>query len=142
MYRRPLAQHQHACRASRRHRHVEDALERTAQVADRIRGAVKDMRAVFDLYERLPEEDGYGLFSWLMHALEATGGYETQLLESVSRKPGGFNVMMIGRLVNADVLEFQGTNLLMLLRSLAARTDISLCAKEAAESILENRCPQ
>ena len=118
------------------------SIEEVLAGIDRTRLTEQDMRAIFDLYECFPEDDGYGLFSWLMHALEASGGYETKLLESVSRKPGGFNVMMIGRLVNADVLEFQGTNLLMLLRSLAARTDISLRAKEAAESILEHRRPQ
>lgn len=114
------------------------SLEQVIAGIDRTRLTEQDVRAIFDLYERFPEEDGYGLFSWLMHALEASGGYETQLLESVSRKPGGFTVMMIGRLVNADVLQLQGTNLLTLLESLAARTDISLRAKEAAESILEN----
>ena len=118
------------------------ALEEAVAGIDRTRLTEEAMRAIFDLYERFPEEDGYGLFSWFMHALESSGGYETNLLESVARKPGGFNVMMIGRFVNSAAIEIEGTNLLTLLESLATRTDISHRAREAAENCLANRRAQ
>ena len=115
-------------------RSVEEAI---ASI-DRSRLSKDDIHAIFDLYERFPDDDGYGMFSWLMHALESTGGYESSLLQSVARKPGGFNVTMICRFVNGGIAQLEGTNLLALLKSLAGRADISPRARDSAESCLAN----
>jgi len=98
----------------------------------------EEFRAVFDLFERFPDEDGYGIFWSLVHAVEAAGGYEAALLESVGRKPVEFNVMMIGRLLNAGVLECSGQNLEVLLKLVAAREGISAEARLTAQNLLSN----
>jgi hypothetical protein len=98
-----------------------------------------DFRAVFDLYERFPDEDGYGIFWSFLHAVEAAEGYESALLESVDRKPVEFNVMMVGRFLNGGVAELDGRNLSTLLNAVATRADISSRAQETAKSFLAHK---
>ena len=94
----------------------------------------KDVGAIFDLYERFPNEDGYGVFWSFLHAVEASCGYELALLESVGRKACEFNVMMVGRLLNAGILQIGGQDLSLVLAALAARSDISQRVSEVAKS--------
>ena len=121
--------------------HLRSVEEAIANV-DRTRLNSEDIQAIFDLFERFPDDDGYGVFSWFMHAIEASGGYEARLLESVARRPGGFNVMMVVRFLNAGISQLEGKDLLVLLRTLAARTDISPRAQETAQSYFENAAAQ
>lgn len=114
------------------------SLEEAIANIDRTRLKKEDVEAIFGLFERLPDDDGYGVFSWFMHAIEATGGYEANLLESVARRPGGFNVMMVVRFLNAGVTQLEGNDLVALVHTLADRTDISERAREAAQSYFEN----
>ena len=109
---------------------LEEAIENT----DRTRLTKEDVKAIFDLFERFPDDDGYGIFSWFMHAIEATGGYEANLLESVARRPGGLNVRMVVRFLNAGVTHLEGNDLVALVQTLAARTDISVRARDEAKS--------
>ena len=114
------------------------SLEEAIENVDRTRLKKEDIEAIFALFERFPDDDGYGVFSWFMHAIEATGGYETNLLESVARRPGGFNVEMVVRFLNAGVTQLEGNDLVALVHTLAARTDISERARETAQSYFEN----
>ena len=98
-----------------------------------------DIRAIFDLFERFPEEDGYGIFWSLLHAIEASGGYEADLLESVARQPGDFNVRMVGRFLNAGRTHLEGQDLFLLLKGLSVRTDIPPLARETSLEILANQ---
>lgn len=59
--------------------------------------------ALFRIYERFPESDGYGVFWSILHALEAMPGYEQRLIESVRRQPMEFNLNMVNRLLNANI---------------------------------------
>ncbi|MCA3593073.1 MAG: hypothetical protein IOC94_16405 [Methylocystis sp.] len=113
---------------------LEEAIENT----DRTRLTKEDVEAIFDLFERFPDDDGYGIFSWFMHAIEATGGYEANLLESVARRPGGFNVRMVVRFLNAGVTHLAGNDLVALVQTLAARTDISVRARDEAKSCFDS----
>ena len=115
------------------------ALEAAAARIDPTKLTEADFRAVFDLYERFPDEDGYGIFWTFLHAVEAADGYESALLASVDRKPVEFNVMMVGRFLNAGVVELAERNVLTLLNALAAETDISSRARETAKNFLANK---
>ena len=70
-----------------------------------------EFRASFGVFERFPDDDAYGLFWSLLHALEKCRGYEQELLASVRRKPGEFNTRMILRLHNAGAAPIAGLTL-------------------------------
>lgn len=99
----------------------------------------EEIEAVLNLYERFPDEDGYGIFWSLLHMVEASAGYEDALFESVSRAPGEFNVMLVGRLANAGIVQIAGRDLLGLLRAVAERTDVSERARETAQGFLDKQ---
>ena len=88
------------------------------------------------VFERFPEQDGYGVFWGILHALEACDGYEAELLVSVQRKPCEFNVLMINRLLNADVYEVEGHSLEDVLRSVAVNPTATAQAVHDAKQYL------
>ena len=92
-----------------------------------------------DLYERFPDEDGHGIFWSLLHAVEASAGYEDALIDSVSRAPGEFNVVLVGRLANAGIVQIAGCDLLALLRAVAERKEVSERARETARGFLDDQ---
>jgi len=57
--------------------------------------------AIFNLFERYPEEDGAGVFWSAVHGMEAIGGYENQLLHFFRRFPSSMTRIMIRRLSNS-----------------------------------------
>lgn len=61
------------------------------------------VRALFELIERFPHDDGYGMFWTALHLLEGTAGYESALVESVQRTPCEFTLGMVNALLNADI---------------------------------------
>lgn len=70
-----------------------------------------EFRAMLHIFERFPEDDGFGIFWGLVHALEACSGYESEMLASVARKPCEFNVLLVKRLLNAGITEVDGISL-------------------------------
>lgn len=115
------------------------ALEQAATSQGSTPLATDEIQAVLDLYERFPDEDGHGIFWSLLHAVEASAGYEDALFDSVSRAPGEFNVMLVGRLANAGIVRIAGRDLLALLKAVAKRTDVSERARETAQGFLDDR---
>jgi hypothetical protein len=81
--------------------------------------AAEQLGLWFRLYERFPESDGHGVFWSILHGIEAQPGYEESVVASVLRNPTHFPVLMINRLINAEVSEIGGVNLLGLLGSVA-----------------------
>lgn len=79
--------------------------------------AIPELLSVF---ERYPEEDGFGVVWGILHGLEALPNYEPELLRSLARQPSEFGVRMVGRLLNAGTREIGGVSLLETLRALAA----------------------
>jgi hypothetical protein len=63
-----------------------------------------DKAALLALFERFPDEDGFGVFWSILHALEAADDYEHELVASVRRAPNLFNTLMVNRIVNAGGL--------------------------------------
>jgi len=94
---------------------------------------------MLSLFERFPEQDGYGVFWGIIHVLEACEGYESELLASVQRKPCEFNVLMINRLLNAGVVEVEGRSLEGVLRSVLENAAATPQALHDAQHYLERR---
>ena len=74
--------------------------------------------AVFDLFERYPEDDGEGVLWSGVHELEATEGYEPDLVASVRRTPSLMGLAMIRRLQNSGVNEVNGLSLSALIHEI------------------------
>jgi len=79
----------------------------------------EEIQALFGLYEKFPTSDGYGLFWSILHKIEASGDYESLLIESTQRKPALFNLSMIKRLLNGGIYFIGDVNLLNLLTQVA-----------------------
>lgn len=75
---------------------------------------------MFRVFERFPSDDGYETFWTLLHTLEATPGYEAELVKSIARQPNEFNTLMVNRLLNAGVTHIGERSLLGLLKRIAA----------------------
>ena len=71
---------------------------------------------LFRLLERFPDKDGFGIFWSVLHGLESLPGYETELLESVQRKPSQFSVRMINRIINTGQKHICDNDLLNVLQ--------------------------
>ena len=56
--------------------------------------AIPELLSVF---ERYPEEEGFGAVWGVLHGLEALPNYEPELLRSLARQPSEFGVRMVGR---------------------------------------------
>lgn len=98
-----------------------------------------EIRAMLAVFERFPDEDGYGIFWSILHCLEKCHGYEPLLLESVTRAPVEFNLSMVNRLLNSGVAEVDGHSLLGVLQSAAANPRASSHAKEFAQNFMEHQ---
>lgn len=78
--------------------------------------AIPELLGVF---ERYPEDDGFGVAWSVLHGVESLPNYEPELLRSLARQPSEFGVLMVGRLLNAGTLAVEGVSLLDTLRELA-----------------------
>jgi len=75
----------------------------------------RDRRAIFELFERFPEDDAYGGFSAFLHKLEASCDYEAELIASVQRMPTEFGLQMVARMIRGNIHSYRGQDLLSLI---------------------------
>jgi len=61
--------------------------------------------AIFNLFERFPEDDGAGVFWTAVHGMEAIGDYEKHLLSYFRRWPNLMNKLMLRRIYNSGQKE-------------------------------------
>lgn len=92
--------------------------------------AIPELLSVF---ERYPEEDGFGVVWGVLHGLEALPNYEPELLRSLARQPSEFGVLMVGRMLNSGTREVAGVSLLETLRELATTASSSSIRETANE---------
>lgn len=78
-----------------------------------------DIEQLLGVFERFPDDDGFGGFWHILHLLEKAGGYESALVDSVRRRPGEFTLSMINRLLNGGIENVGGQSLLSLLEEVA-----------------------
>jgi hypothetical protein len=117
----------------------ENQLKQLQSILDSIKPEECDAKIfveLFDIFERFPESDGFGLCWSILHLLEACNGYEPFLIKSVLRKPVEFNVLMINRQINGGIKEINGQNLFELLKSVAANNQSTAEAKLSAEKFI------
>jgi hypothetical protein len=57
--------------------------------------------AMFNLFERFPDQDGAGVFWSALHGMEAVGGYERLLLQYFRRFPSRMTRTMLRRILNS-----------------------------------------
>ena len=88
------------------------------------------------VFERFPDEDGFGVFWSIVHGLESLPGYECPLLESINRRPVEFTLLMVNRLLNGGIREVQGTPLLSILEESSAKLETTANARQAARNYL------
>jgi len=81
---------------------------------------MNDVAQLLGIFDRFPDDDGFGGFWQILHLLEKAGGYESALVDSVRRSPGEFNLMMINRLLNGGIENVGGQSLLSLLEEVAS----------------------
>lgn len=75
-------------------------------------------QALFQLFERFPDQDGFGVFWSILHFLEGVSGYDTELLRSIERQPSEFTLLMINRLLNVRTEAIGNQDLLTLLKKI------------------------
>ena len=98
--------------------HDESQLAQLQEVIDRAAELPDPLLAVphlLSVYERFPNDDGYGVFWSILHTIEAINGYELPLLRSVRKRPSEFSLLMINRILNVGVVDIEGVPLLPLL---------------------------
>lgn len=95
------------------------ALERIVETLDDPHVAAQLMVPLFGVLERFPWTESYGLFWTILHALERVDRYALQLVESVRRSAGEFNLMMIHRILNSGTRRAGGADLRDLLLDVA-----------------------
>jgi hypothetical protein len=93
--------------------------------------------ALFNIFERFPEKDAYGVFWSILHLLESIPGYETKLIESVKRQPSEFSLRMINRMLNSDIEEVPGVKLFSVLEQVAGNPTLSESIKKEAQRFVE-----
>lgn len=98
-----------------------------------------EFRALLGIFERFPNEDGYGVFWGIVHCLERCNDYESDLVASVLRKPVEFNVLMINRLLNAGVHQVDGTPLMSILASVGSNPAATDDARTSAEQFIAHQ---
>jgi hypothetical protein len=99
----------------------------------------RGIRAMFDLMERLPDSD-LGSPGPLVHTLERMRGhYESELVESVRRRPTPLAVWMVNRVLNATRAPEQRQIYLDLLRIVAEHPTASDKAQEEARRFIEHQ---
>ena len=94
---------------------------------------------LFQVFERFPDKDGFGVFWSILHGLEAVPGYQPFLLDSVERAPSEFTVRMINRMLNAGELQIGSSELLSALEHIAARMDIPPAVRDEAARFVSHQ---
>lgn len=88
--------------------------------------------ALFQIFERFPDDDGYEVFWTIVHTLEHIDGFEFELLKSLERRPVHFNLKMVSRFLNAGIRTIGDQDLLTVLqRVMQDETQTTEVRKEA-----------
>src|SRR5262245_30219361 len=98
--------------------------------------ATQGIDAMLGIFERYPVQDGAGIFWAIVHGLESLPGYESHLVESITRTPSRFALLMIHRLLNAGQVEVGSVNLLALLEQVAGDEQVNPASRQEARKHL------
>jgi hypothetical protein len=94
----------------------------------------------FRLYERFPEEDGFGVCWAILHMIESYHPVSDRyVVASVQRKPTEFPVMMVNRILNAGTKTVGDVDLLALLQSVVDDANRPDSIRETARGFVEHQ---
>jgi hypothetical protein len=101
-----------------------------------------DLDVWFRLYERLPDDDGTGQLTSILHNLEAHADYTRYVVKSLQRRPTRYPVLMLNRLLNRMLYEgypagFNDEFMLALLRQVAANVTVGADLREIAAEFID-----
>ncbi|MCW6078082.1 DUF2442 domain-containing protein [Clostridium sporogenes] len=94
--------------------------------------------AMFRLYEKYSEEDNDVLWG-MLHGIESINGYEERIQWSLKRNTSVFVIIMINRLLNDQVMNIQGQDLISTLEQLKDNDNISGTLREVARRFYQNQ---
>lgn len=109
-----------------------ELLERLLKELQQRKVTTEECVALLNLFERFPEDDAFGVFSSIVHLLEAQDGHEALLVDSVRRVPNEFNLTMVIRLINGGFSHVGDVGLEALLQSVVDRPNVLPSAKQWA----------
>jgi hypothetical protein len=98
-----------------------------------------EFRALLGVLERSPLSDGFESYWSIVHFLESCEGYESFLVESVSRAPAELTLTMISRLMNAGFTHCGDTTYISVLESVVERAAIAPELRETASRLLSSQ---
>lgn len=96
------------------------------------REAASAFATLLAVFSRFPDEDGAGVFWSIIHGLESFDGYEPALLDAVQITPTEMTLIMLNRMLNAEITEIDGVPLAGLLQSVAQNHTYSDTVRAAA----------
>jgi hypothetical protein len=88
------------------------------------------------IYERYPDEDNDILWG-MLHGIEDIENYELKVIESVSRKPSFFGVLMLHRILNANISSVGGISLIDTLKEVANNSSATNYVRKKAERFVQ-----
>jgi hypothetical protein len=94
----------------------------------------------FRLYERFPDDDGFGVCWGILHMIEAFHPVSDRfVVASVQRQPTEFPVLMVNRILNSGTKAVGGVDLLALLQVIADDDKNPGSIREVARGFLEHQ---
>jgi hypothetical protein len=115
------------------------ALEQAVEQFFASPAASQHLEVWFRLFERFPEDDGYELFWSILLGIERQPGYGPLVVASVRRRPSGFPVLMLNRLLNAGQVSVGDVDLLQVLQAVAADEQCPPGVRRDAQEYLEHQ---
>lgn len=117
----------------------EKQMDEMLEVVDQLNESPQSeaSEALFRIWERFPEDDGYETFWTILHVLEHTPNYEAELLKSIARQPNEFNVIMINRMLNSNIQSIEETDLRDLLKQVVEDKRTPQQIKQTAQRYIE-----
>ena len=97
----------------------------------------RGVETLFRLFERFPDDDGYGIFWTVLHGIEDQANYGPLLKASLRRVPVTFNLLMVNRLLNSRLPNTQRQEWLALLGEVANNPSCGKIAAEEARHYVE-----
>ena len=98
-----------------------------------------DKGALLEVFERFPEDDGFGVFWGIVHGLEHVDDYDQELVTSVRRKPTHFNTLMLNRMLNAGIEFAAGESIEGLLREVLSQGTLAGEVSKQVQGFLARR---
>ena len=112
-----------------------DSLDELIEEASEFSGEAI-VKALLNVLERYPNNDGYGVFWSIVHSLEAIGGYEKELVNSISRQPHEMSILMLNRLINGNVTEIDGELIVNILLNISKNESFEKEFREQAKGFV------